>query len=273
MNFDHFAQSLGLIINHVEFGKWVRCPTVDHPKSKNGAYKHLGDLAFCQNHATMTEVAIWKPEHENEIRIDREAIRRRAAKAEKELQENRRQAAAKAVQMISKSRMDKHPYLDAKGFPDASGLVYSDENLLLIPMRAGGRIVGCQTIDRDGNKKFLFGQQCKGAEYKFDGNGLHIWTEGYATAMSVFTCLQAMKMKACIHTCFSAMNMRDMAKDHGHGIIIADNDASLTGITCAKEAGLPYFMPPDVGDDFNDYWRKVGTFKAARVLKDLIYFQ
>ena len=55
MNFQEFAAAHGLIVKHVEFGRWVRVATTDKARHKNGSYKHMGDVAFVQNHATMPE--------------------------------------------------------------------------------------------------------------------------------------------------------------------------------------------------------------------------
>jgi putative DNA primase/helicase len=51
MRFEEFAAAHGLLLRHVEFGKWVRVPTTDHPGKKNGAYRHMGTHAHVQNHA------------------------------------------------------------------------------------------------------------------------------------------------------------------------------------------------------------------------------
>ena len=35
--------------------------------------------------------------------------------------------------------------------------------------------------------------------------------------------------------------------------------------------GLPYWMPPELGDDLNDYWLKYGVSALAREIKELRY--
>jgi putative DNA primase/helicase len=173
MRFEEFAAAHGLLLRHVEFGKWVRVPTTDKPTKKNGAYKHAGDHAHVQNHATMGEVATWFPDSSDDIRIDADAVRRRCEKAARELQEGRQKAAKRAADMLRQCSLERHAYLDGKGFPDERGNVLALDSgpLLLIPMRVSGRLVGVQTITTDGEKKFLFGQQCSGAEYVIDNKG------------------------------------------------------------------------------------------------------
>lgn len=79
-------------------------------------------------------------------------------------------------------------------------------------MRVGSHVVGCQLIGIDGSKKFLFGQRCSGAEFVIDGRGIDVWCEGYATGLSISTVMAAIKVRCCIHICFSAGNMEAMAK-------------------------------------------------------------
>jgi hypothetical protein len=50
------------------------------------------------------------------------------------------------------------------------------------------------------------------------------------------------------------------------GLVIADNDASLTGENTAKKIGWKYWISDTVGEDFNDYWKRVGMFKASQSL-------
>ena len=144
MDFLSFACVHGLILSHVDFGRWVRTPTTDKPHSKNGAYKHLGDVAFLQNHATMPGPAVWFPDQDSAIQIDHSAIRKMSESAEKHLCASRKSAAAKAAHIISSSIFEQHAYLDSKGFPEMRGLVYRTEenNLLVIPMRVGKTITG-----------------------------------------------------------------------------------------------------------------------------------
>ena len=66
----NFAAAHGLIIRHVEYGAWRRVPTTGSSGKRNGAYRHLGEVAFVQNHATISEVSVWHPDDDRDIRID-----------------------------------------------------------------------------------------------------------------------------------------------------------------------------------------------------------
>ena len=274
MDFVNFAASHGLIIKTLEVGRWVRVPTVDHPRSKNGAYFFDGDYGHVQNWAEMTACESWRedkpmtPRDTELLRIRMEASRKAHAA---ERQAMRRQAAQKAKAIIKQARIEKHAYLDSKGFREAVGLVWypdEDTNLLIIPMDIAGDIVGCQLIDRNGVKKFLNGQRTNGAAFTFGTSGFDIWCEGYATAKSVHTCLSALKVQSMVHACFSAGNMQRMAN---RGVVVADLDNSGTGERSAISTGLPYYLPEQIdglkGTDFNDLHRAVGTFKAGMALR------
>jgi putative DNA primase/helicase len=270
MRFDEFAKAHGLVLKKVEFGEWIRVATTDHPERRNGAYKHLGDHAHVQNWATMTDPVTWFPDGENDIRIDAEAIRRRCEKAAMELQEGRRKAAAKAAWMLGQSSLEKHAYLDGKGFPEERGNVMQRDvggPLLLIPMRVAGRLVGVQTVTIDGEKKFLFCQQCNGAEYVIDNKGRDFFCEGYATGLSVRAALSSLKMRYRVHVCFSANNLKKLASACPSGVVVADNDRSGTGLEAAQKSGRPWVISPIEGEDANDWHRRLGTFRFSQEFK------
>jgi putative DNA primase/helicase len=175
-------------------------------------------------------------------------------------------AAKRAEMIVSNAVIEPHAYLDSKGWRDTGLVWYPSEgvNLLVIPMRVAGVLSGVQLIDRCGNKKFLKGQRANGAEYVFGSRGLDVWCEGYATARSISECLSMAGMLVKVHACFSAGNLKRMAKS---GFVVADNDASQTGENAAQATGLPYWMPDAVGTDFNDLHKEIGTFAAGMKLR------
>ena len=52
--------------------------------------------------------------------------------------------------------------------------------------------------------------------------------------------------------------------------MIADNDKSGTGEKAAIESGRKFWLPPVVGEDFNDAWQAEGTFKMSQLLREFI---
>jgi putative DNA primase/helicase len=261
MDFISFCRGHGIIIDQTPpIGVWKRYRTEDHPNKKNGAVKWMGTYGFVQNHALDTAVSVWQSDKPDDHKF-KQFIQAATDKVEF-MQEK---AAKKAGWILNQCELFTHEYFVRKGFQDETGNVWfkDDQKILVIPMRVGNRLVGCQMISETGEKKFLFGQRTSGASFVFDNHGPNFYCEGYATALSLRMILKSMKRRYTIHVCFSAHNLAKLAKE---GYVIADNDASGTGEEVAKRTGLNYFMPPEVGDDFNDYHRKVGILKAGLAL-------
>jgi putative DNA primase/helicase len=268
MDFIQFARSHGIIIHDLPpLGVWKRFPTEDHPRSKNGAVKFMGDVGFVQNHATSTVVSIWKPDSPITTKV-KSTYLASIRNAEDEQKKKQHQAMQRAVGMLNGSGMSTHPYLEAKGFKDEQGNVLWQDGkpVLLIPMRVAGNLVGLQQIDEDGGKKFLYGQRTSNAVFTFDNKGMNVLCEGYATALSVRLAFKQMKQRYTLHVCFSAGNMAKVAAGLEAGLLIADNDASGTGQRVAEESGWKYWLSDRVGEDANDFHQRVGLFQFTQSL-------
>jgi putative DNA primase/helicase len=268
MDFIEFARSHGILINDLPpLGVWKRFPTEDHPRSRNGAVKFMGDVGFVQNHATSTVVSIWKPDSPITTKV-KSTYLASIRSAEDEQKKKQHQAMQRAVGMLNGSGLSTHPYLEAKGFPDEQGNVLWQDGkpVLLIPMRVGGNLVGLQQIDEDGGKKFLYGQRTSNAVFTFDNKGMNVLCEGYATALSVRLAFKQMKQRYTLHVCFSAGNMAKVAAGLEPGLLIADNDVSGTGQRVAEESGWKYWLSDRVGEDANDFHQRVGLFQFTQSL-------
>lgn len=270
MEFFDFARAHGLMLNSLIPGKWVSVPTVDHPKKRNGRYKWLGDIGWVQNWATMERPEMWRGEGSKVNQFARRAIQN----ADQERIELARKAAQKAGWIMHQTKPETHEYLKRKGFEDEVGNVFhreDGERLLIVPMRRDGRLLGCQQIDSEGRKKFLYGQESKGASFVIDAKGINLFCEGYATALSIRAVMKAMKLRYTIHCCFSAGNMEYIASRVDGGIIIADNDPSGVGERAALKCNKPHWISPTVGEDFNDFHMRVGLFPASQSLKRVLF--
>ena len=268
MDFIQFARSHGILINDLPpLGVWKRFPTEDHPRSRNGAVKFMGDVGFVQNHATSTVVSIWKPDSPITTKV-KSTYLASIRSAEDEQKKKQHQAMQRAVGMLNGSGLSTHPYLEAKGFADEQGNVLWQDGkpVLLIPMRVAGNLVGLQQIDEDGGKKFLYGQRTSNAVFTFDNKGMNVLCEGYATALSVRLAFKQMKQRYTLHVCFSAGNMAKVAAGLEAGLLIADNDASGTGQRVAEESGWKYWLSDRVGEDANDFHQRVGLFQFTQSL-------
>lgn len=268
MRFEDFARQHGLIIRDVIPHKWIATPTEDHPQKRNGRYKFLGDVGWVQNWATMQRPSMWKSASPTNVKAVEQAIRQ----ADREREEAAKRAASKAGWILHQCRVAPHIYLESKGFPEEIGNVWDTDGqrLLVIPMRIERALSGVQLINEKGEKKFLGGQRTKGASFTIDAKGLPIFCEGYATALSVRAVMKLIKIRYTIHVCFSAGNIEAVAKGIQGGIVIADHDANGVGEKAARNTGKPYWLSESVGEDFNDYHRRVGDFQASQSLKKIL---
>jgi putative DNA primase/helicase len=293
VTFEDFARLHGVIVGRLIAGKWVRVATEDKPRSRNGAYKFIGDMGFVQNWATMTEAATWRCEGESTAGTKRaqQLARRGAQDAARHAQE----AARKAEHILSECELATHPYLAAKGFPDELVNVWHDEKTgirwMCIPMRRDGRVTGLQRISDqlahertvDGKtesvpnfeKKFLFGQRSELAEFVMGQRGTHVLCEGYATALSVRQALQNLKVPFVLHVTFSAGNMKKVAATLPAGLVLADYDLPSRlapdeggmGWKVAREIGWPFWTSDTAKEDFNDAHQRLGVFAVSMQLK------
>jgi putative DNA primase/helicase len=272
-DFHQFASAHGLIIKNLDQGRWVRTPTTDKPRSRNGAFFYGGDYGFVQNWAEMTEVAVWQIDKpmaatdraEMQARMD---ASRKAYARERGIKQAI--AAKKARFILGLTELDRHAYLDSHGMPDDVGNVWKREGfdpLLVIPMMIGKAVVGCQLISISGEKRFITGQRCNNAEFVIGNGGMDIWCEGFATGMAIRKAVEALKVMARIHVTFSAGNMLKMAKT---GIVVADHDVSQVGQQTAVATGLPFYLPEREGDDFCDEWMRIRTLAASMKLRKLL---
>lgn len=288
MDITTFARLHGVLIDRlVEDGRWHRVPTESHPKKRNGAYMSRGVYGFVQDHAAHVEPVMWKPEATEIANVDREAIARQIAQAAAQIKADQEKASKRAGWILHQCTRGSHPYLVSKGFPEEPGLLWRDERSgdtkLCIPMRVDGQLVGLQTIsDREGfDKKFLYGQRTSEACYMIDNKGPRVFCEGYATGLSVRRALQSLKMRYTLIVTFTAGNLLKVAKNHGAGLVIADNDRPSAnhpnpgghGVAVAKELealGLPYWLSDREAEDANDVEQRAGTFRLAMGLKPLL---
>ena len=269
-DFVQFCRALGLVLDTTPpVGRWVRVPTVTHPRKRNGAVKFMGTHGFVQEHSTMQDVAVWKAaENTDAPPIDHAALKAATQREHQRIAMGRARAAERAQAIVAQSKQATHAYLVAKGFTDMLGLVWEREGepVLVVPMRVDGKLVGCQLIAEDGDKKFLAGQSTRGATFVI-GQGEPVFCEGYATALSAHKALQASRLRGSVVACFSAHNLQMLATT---GVVLADNDESQTGERAALATGRPYWMSATVGHDFNDDHQQRSLFAVSQALKALL---
>lgn len=210
-------------------GRWYRCPTVDHPRKRNGAYmlRACGTRGFFKNYALDDG---W-----NEWREDKPLTLAQRKQADAELAAaNKREAERRAVankQMRAywntlKPLRQGHPYLDGKRLSalGCTGLRV-DGDLLVIPAMRAGCLTSLQTITPEGEKKYRAGCSIKGASYVLARKGAVVTclAEGFATGLAIYQAIP----QASVVVCFDAGNMVTVAQEmklRGMAVVCADND-------------------------------------------------
>lgn len=225
VTFVQFCEAHGLIMGgSLIEGRWVRVKTEDKKTKRNGAYKFMGDHGFCQNHATMTQVASWFSESCEAVVVDTEAIAaRRKAEREDRMRAIHR---ARAFWTDSRPLSRLHPYLAKKGLSalGCSGLREND-GFLVVPVMWGDKLLSTQTIHPDGTKRFFAGAPVKAGACVIDrpGAAVTVIVEGLATGLAVF---QSVRQSRVI-VAFDAGNLLavvERIRPSGSVVIAADND-------------------------------------------------
>ena len=275
MQFDAFCRAHGLIVEGITPGRWVRVPTTDHPRKRNGAYKFLGDIGWVQNHAVDMDVSTWRADEKTRENLDLGRIHAQAAEFDDRMRRGWERAAQRAEQMLRQASPGEHNYLHYKGLGEQAGLVVGDD--MLVPMRhwRTNRLAGVQTIrwleaERRYEKLMLPGMRAKGAVLRLGSpQALRIWlVEGYATGLSVEAAVRLLRLRDAVMVCFSAGNLvhvaRCLAQADQDVAVFADHDASGAGERAALQTGAPWCMSPVQGEDANDMHKRAGIFQVAR---------
>lgn len=161
-----------------------------------------------------------------------------------------------------------HPYLIKKKIQPCGAKLHN-KKLLIKVINSDGKVQSYQTIDDDGNKRFLTDGKIRGGFYPIKGtvsDGPIFICEGFATGASSW---QAMNREYTVLVAFNAANIQPVAesvRDKSPGreiIILSDNDHKTDGnpgIAYARKAALavnakliwPEFNSGDNGTDFNN---------------------
>lgn len=276
MTFIDFAKANGVEIQNLYSSeRIIRCGTVDKPRSTNGAYFWDGKKGWVFNWSQDAKVN-W---FESEVPWTQKEKNEWMAKRQTSLSDQAKKhaiVAEKAESTLRSAKLDNHPYLEIKGFPDEKGLVVDEK--LLIPMRnvTTNKISGYQEIfwnstDRKYEKKMLLGMRAKNAVLTLGNrHSDEFWlVEGYATGLSVKKALESSGLFSGVVICFSANNLVAVADQiKGNRFIFADNDESKTGEKSAISTGLPWTMADKCGMDANDLHQKQSLFAVVKKIME-----
>ncbi len=253
-------------------GNIQRCPTNDHPKSKNGWYVLYSNppAGGFGNWATGLSES-WSLNGESlsaeELARIRNEIERQRAEREKERTEKHRSKANEAQRYLTRLSYadESNPYLSAKGVRPCLGLVM-DGDALIVPVHSPEDYhpMGYQRINAEGGKKFMPGARVAGGYFAIKGSDkATLIAEGIATALSLNEATELTVLVA-----FSAGNLKAVARmvrtryPDRQIIICADNDAKTAqktgtnpGVDAAQKTALAVnglVAVPDRPGDFND---------------------
>lgn len=294
MNFINFARAHGVAINESKFfasDRIKRCPTVEHPKSTNGAYfwdGHRGWVFAWDGGGKVhwfddPNAKPWTDEDKRAWAAKRDAAR-------KQQEQKHRDAARRAAELLRETRPAPHDYLYRKGFPHADGLVLPDGGLL-VPMRdwksnelRGAQVIRWTDTEEEPGvmrwvKKMSYGMQPRGAVLRLGSRHATemIFCEGYATGLSIEAAVNQMRLNAMVLVCFSDSNMVHVASlaTGGRRYVFADHDrvnkktGTRAGHEAARKTGLPYCMSEIEGEDANDLHARAGLLTVCRLLMDV----
>lgn len=279
----------------IQFGKWLRTDTLSGRNGKNDAQVIVNERHVTAMNFQTGETKTVSIRDHRAVQKDRRAVARQIKDEERDKRRRADRAAAASVKLIEAASHTTSAYLARKGFPEekalcinveairnlAAGLVTIPDgakSAVVMPARIGNRIVGCQLIFEDGGKRFLFGTAVTGASCRIaKGSGPTWHCEGYATGLTLRTALKSLNRSDTVLCCFAAGNVAAVARNAtGRAFILTDNDKSQpqfdglgTGEHWARQAGKPYFMPPELGD-LNDYHQAHGIFAVQKLVTNFL---
>ncbi len=261
---------------HIPAGRWVRFPGIGKGRANRSGWCRLitPTLAIFGDWSSgLTET--WRDDAHVDDARSRQLMRDARTKERQFAAEQRRRqeaAALSAAQIVRAAAPSTHPYLVRKGFPSLMGLVRDGK--LVVPIRDVANyatIISAQLIDEAGEKRFVTGGRTRGGIYCIGASLTRakriVLCEGYATGLSLDAALQRLLGPHTVIVCFSAQNMERIAERFPSAVIAADNDASKTGETVAKRTGLPWVMPSEVGQDWNDVHVQLGLHAVVEGLR------
>jgi phage/plasmid primase-like uncharacterized protein len=178
---------------------------------------------------------------------------------------------------------DDHPYLVRKHI-QAHGIKIDRAGRLVVPViNQSGEILSYQTIDSDGNKRFLKGGKIEGGFYELRGNRKIVFVgEGFATCASIFEATGYTVMVA--FDCGNLAKVAKAAKEMFPGskiVIGADNDQFTEGnpgVTKGRAAAAlvfgeivyPSFGDADMVDNKPTDWNDLHCLQGLDAVKEQI---
>lgn len=283
MNFVQFCEDHGLVMGRLIEGRWVRVKTTDKMEKRNGAYRFLGDHGFVQNHATMTEVAVWHADATVRVQPVNEAEQRARRDAERAARVQAMRS-ARAFWNNARPLNRPHPYIERKGLsPLGCAGLRTHDGLLVVPVVHGDWIISVQTITADGVKRFWPGAPVKAGAYVLQRprSAVTAIVEGLATGLAVYQAIR----HASVIVAFDAGNLFPVVerlRPTGSVVIVADNDhgtQAKRGMNPGREKAANaaelidcgVWWPEGIeGTDAADFVREIGEGAGKKLERQIL---
>ena len=262
-------------------GRMHRFSTNGRAKNKDGWYVAFSDGIPAGRYGCWRDgvEASWRADVGRRLTAEEdEAASSRIAEARAardiELARHRADAADQAAQVweSAQAASSDHPYLSRKGIMAHGARVAGDGRLVVPLYTEDGELASVQYIAHDGGKLYQTGGKTGGCMWCI-GNpdaqaGPVYIAEGYATAATIYEATG----RPC-WVAYSASNLAPVSASlrerYGVGqelTIVADHDLSGTGQKYADQAaakhGVRVIMPPEAGQDANDFVQAGGDLVA-----------
>lgn len=277
----------------LDFGRWLKTSTLSGKNGKgDGRVMINGASITAYNWQTGQSSTVWLEDEKSPA--VRKQVRRDIQKQQAERMRRAQEAAGVAARLVAGAELRAHDYLARKGFPDEMALVIDAAAVakiggkylvpddggaaIIIPARIGTAVRNVQLIWESGEKKFLANGEMGGASHRI-ATGRDRWhCEGFATGLTLRAALKALRHNATVLCCFSASNVETVARGaQGRCYIATDHDKPVpqydglgAGEYFARRSGVPYLLPPNVGDDLNDIHQRDGLFAVQRLICDFL---
>lgn len=161
-----------------------------------------------------------------------------------------------------------HPYLTRKGIQPNGARQTGDGRLVVPAYTPSGDLSTLQYIDEDGHKLWHLSGATAGCFWALgsfaDCETVYL-AEGFATGATIHEATG--KPVALAYSASNLVPVCETLTGYGYKVVIvADHDKGGVGQRYAEQAaakfGARYVMPPEVGDDANDYAQKGGDLLA-----------
>ena len=259
-------------------GCWV-CATCTGNKFMDG-FNLIEKAKGVKNSEAFRMVAEYLRDNQSPLQVHQKTLSKRSTLGQDQTPAQRQeQGVIHAKSILSQCIRRTHPYLQAKEielvvlvntkpYRVTGSAQMVRAGALIIPLYdlATGRLVSLQFINADGSRGYIAGSIIANAAHTVSGTQSLSWVgicEGYANALTVSMAMGADVVMAC-DAGGMVSKCKSIAADHPEKriVLFCDNDKNgqgqQAGLNASNLTGGVIITPPDVGQDWNDYFKQHG---------------